>query len=275
MRTDQMESLSLTRRQRRPGVLLAFRGARERGALGDDAEQRQAIDTLQILRLPDPSVQALEQKGDAVSANETEVFLGRVRAGGLGLNGRGRGASCSASWLGCAGPGSDSRNLVSILTTVPLTVRTVSASGEMKPLQEPPRQNRQPPGHYRLLVDVLRSERLVLVWSDSLVDRGLGVCCAVAHSNPSVAWLPTFSKPIKSALSSSKPNVAAVRRRLPCKARSFSRKAVGRNSALHREDCARERGGERGEPKSARCEARGERHLDRELGETQREQVTN
>jgi transcription elongation GreA/GreB family factor len=46
-----MESLSLTRRQRRPGVLLAFCEARERGALGDNAEQRQAIDTLQILRV--------------------------------------------------------------------------------------------------------------------------------------------------------------------------------------------------------------------------------
>jgi hypothetical protein len=43
MRTDQMESLSLARRQRRPRVLPAFCGARQCGALRDHPEQRQAI----------------------------------------------------------------------------------------------------------------------------------------------------------------------------------------------------------------------------------------
>ncbi len=93
-----------------------------------------------------------------------------------------------------------------------------AGSGEMKPLQEPPRQDRQPPGHDRLFVEALRPERLVLVRPDLLVDRGLGVCCALAHGNPSVAWSPTFSRPISSALSSRQPNVAAVRRRLLCRA---------------------------------------------------------
>ena len=42
------------------------------------------------------------------------------------------------------------------------------------------------PGHDRLFVEALRPERLVLGRPDCSVDRGLGVCCALAHGNPSV-----------------------------------------------------------------------------------------
>ena len=61
------------------------------------------------------------------------------------------------------------------------------ASGEVKQPHEPFRDNRYPAWHDPLFGDLLRTKRLFLVCADGLVNRGLGVCCAVAHSNPSVA----------------------------------------------------------------------------------------
>ena len=105
----------------------------------------------------------------------------------------------------------DSRDLGSILTTVSPAVRTVSASREMKPLQEPPRQDRQPPGHDSPACRRGSGPSVLRSFGPTVSCTVAWVCVVLAlTSNPSVAWFPRFSKPIKSALSSSKPNVAAV-----------------------------------------------------------------
>jgi hypothetical protein len=72
MRPDQMKRLSPTRRQHFPGVLLASRRTRKHRALRDDTKQRQTVDRLQILRLPDPPIKTLQQKSDAQTEQQTQ-----------------------------------------------------------------------------------------------------------------------------------------------------------------------------------------------------------
>ena len=72
MRPDQMESLSLPRRQRFSGALLALRRTRKRVALRNDTKQRKTIDRLQILRLPDPPIKTLQQKRDTQAKKQTQ-----------------------------------------------------------------------------------------------------------------------------------------------------------------------------------------------------------
>ena len=64
VRPDQMKRLSLPRRQSLASALLAPRRTRKRRALRNNTKQRKAIDSLQILRLPDPPVKTLQQKSD-------------------------------------------------------------------------------------------------------------------------------------------------------------------------------------------------------------------
>jgi hypothetical protein len=83
-----MKRLSLTRRQRIPGALLALRRTRKRRALRDDTEQRKPIDRLQILRLPDPPIEALKQEGETQAKQQAPRPL--LSGGLLGFVNKGR-----------------------------------------------------------------------------------------------------------------------------------------------------------------------------------------
>src|ERR1700726_209701 len=78
MRADQLERPFLDGRQRLFGFFpLSCRAigssrTRKRGTLWDDAQKRKSVDSLQIPRLPDPPVEALEQEGDAQAEQETQ-----------------------------------------------------------------------------------------------------------------------------------------------------------------------------------------------------------
>jgi hypothetical protein len=59
-------------RFRRLGALLALRRTSKRGALRNNTQQRKTIDPLQILRLPDPPIHALQQEGDPQAEQQTQ-----------------------------------------------------------------------------------------------------------------------------------------------------------------------------------------------------------
>ena len=74
MRANQLEGLGLAGRQNplaRPRPLA--RNATAQRLLGDDPEQRQPIDRLEILRLPDPAIQALQQEGETQAEQEPKT----------------------------------------------------------------------------------------------------------------------------------------------------------------------------------------------------------
>jgi hypothetical protein len=76
VRADQVEGLFLAGRQcfvgLLPAKLLSSPRTSKRATLGSDAEQRKTVDRLQILRLPDPPVEALEQQRDAQPEQQTQ-----------------------------------------------------------------------------------------------------------------------------------------------------------------------------------------------------------
>jgi hypothetical protein len=88
MRPNQMKSLSLTRRQHFHGALLASRGTRKRVTLRDNTQQRQTVDRLQILRLPDPPIEALKQEGETQAKQQAPRPL--LSGGLLGFVNKGR-----------------------------------------------------------------------------------------------------------------------------------------------------------------------------------------
>ena len=65
MGANHAEGLRFAGRQHIPRAAIGSRSTRQRIAFRNDSEQGEAIDGLQVLRLPDPAVEALEQEGDA------------------------------------------------------------------------------------------------------------------------------------------------------------------------------------------------------------------
>ena len=98
MGADQVERLGLAGRQGPFGVLPASRRTRKRGALGDDTEQRQTVDRLQVLRLPDPPVEALEQEGEPSPSSRPKTAPRTVFLDTFGEDGDVGTAAACATW---------------------------------------------------------------------------------------------------------------------------------------------------------------------------------